>query len=320
MHIALSLAKRGVGITAPNPSVGCVIVKDGRIIGRGHTAEGGRPHAETIAIARAGKKTKGSTAYITLEPCSHHGKTPPCVDALIKAGMKRVIIAAIDPNPKVSGSGVKKLKAAGIKVEVGLLKKEAEEINAGFFKVIKSGRPLVTLKLALTSDGKITMPSGKQQWFTCEEAKNFAHFLRYRNDAIMVGANTIITDDPALTCRLPGLEKFSPVRVVVEGRSKLPEKAKCRPAIIFDGSDLKKVLHALAEKGITRLLVEGGGKLAESFLKEKLVDTLYMIEAPDVVGEKSAPDIKKMLMNNNYLKKISEKKLGRDKVSLYQRR
>src|ERR1700676_4205833 len=203
MRAALSLARRGLGWVAPNPTVGCVIVKEGRVVGRGWTQKGGRPHAETEARARAGKAAKGATAYVSLEPCSHHGKTPPCAEALVAAGIARVVAAVEDPDPRVSGAGIARLCEAGAAVETGLCAAEAAELNAGFFCRGKNGRPLFTLKLATSLDGRIATASGESRWITGPTARERAHLLRATHDAVLVGTDTVIADIPELTCLLP---------------------------------------------------------------------------------------------------------------------
>jgi diaminohydroxyphosphoribosylaminopyrimidine deaminase / 5-amino-6-(5-phosphoribosylamino)uracil reductase len=226
MRAALGLARRGLGRVWPNPAVGCVIVKDGRVVGRGWTQPGGRPHAETEALARAGEAAHGATAYVTLEPCCHWGRTPPCADALIAAGLRRVVVAVEDPDPRVAGGGLAHLRAAGIAVEAGLGAAEAAEINAGFFQRIRFGRPLVTLKLATSLDGRIATASGESRWITGPAARERAHLLRATHDAILVGTDTVIADDPQLTCRLPGLAEHSPVRVVIDRQLRIPPGAR----------------------------------------------------------------------------------------------
>src|SRR5687768_14810985 len=221
MAHALRLAARNLGAVWPNPAVGCVIVaKDGRIAGRGWTARGGRPHAETQALAEARDAARGATAYVTLEPCAHHGQTPPCADALIAGGVARVVAAVRDPDPRVSGGGFAKLAAAGIKLTIGVGEGEARRINAGFFSRVEKGRPLVALKSAESEDGFVAAPG--KRWITADPARRHGHYLRATHDAIMTGIGTVLADDPLLTCRLEGLEERSPIRVVVDSRMRLP--------------------------------------------------------------------------------------------------
>ncbi len=316
MHHALALAERALGTTAPNPAVGCVIVApDGRIVGRGWTGRGGRPHAETIALAQAGEAARGATAYVTLEPCAHHGQTPPCANALIGAGIARVIAAVEDPDPRVSGKGFAMLREAGIDVVTGIGAKAAAEQNAGFFLRVREGRPLVTLKIAQSIDGKTATSTGDSRWITGEAARTFGHLLRARHDAILVGIGTALADDPELTCRLPGLEDRSPLRVVLDTRLKLTEWSKLAqsaaetPTLVFTTAqgggaltacgvevvrvardvrgrpDLEAVLTELGKRGITRLLVEGGATVHASFLDRNLADRLEVFRAPIVLGE-----------------------------------
>ena len=323
MRAALALARRGLGTVWPNPAVGCVIVKDGRVVGRGWTQPGGRPHAETEALAMAGKSASGATVYVTLEPCAHHGKTAPCADALISAGVSRVVVAVQDPDPRVAGKGIDRLRLAGIPVTEGVLHKDASEINAGFFLRVSNGRPLVTLKLASTLDGRIATHSGESRWITGNEARAAAHMLRAETDAIMVGSGTALHDDPDLTCRLPGLVERSPVRVVVDGRLRLPLTSRLvatandvptwlltleggeafrREAYEEAGVDVVEVaagpdgaidlalaLEALAESGVTRVLVEGGAHLAAALLRAGLVDRLVWFRAPRLIGGDGLP-------------------------------
>ncbi len=319
MALALRLAGRGLGRTWPNPAVGCVVVKGGRVVGRGWTQPGGRPHAETEALRRAGAQALGAIAYVTLEPCAHYGRTPPCTMALIRAGVRRVVVATTDPDPRVDGRGIAQLRQAGVEVEFGLLQAEAEALNAGFRLKARAGRPLVTLKLATSLDGRIATRSGASQWLTGEPARARGHWLRATHDAIMVGSGTALADDPSLTCRLPGLEGRSPVRVVLDGRLRLPATSRLaatagevpvwlftRPgaaagapaaALRAGGSELievaaaaeqglalAEVLATLAARGITRLLVEGGAELAAALLRAGLVDRLAWFQAPLVVG------------------------------------
>ena len=358
MRAALVLARRGLGQVWPNPAVGCVIVNDGRVVGRGWTQKGGRPHAETEALARAGAAARGSAAYVTLEPCSHHGKTPPCADALIAAGVARVVVAIEDPDPRVSGSGIARLNAAGIAVETGLCAEEAAELNAGFFCRVKHGRPLVTLKLATSLDGRIATASGESRWITGPAARERAHLLRATHDAVLVGTGTALADDPQLTCRLPGLEDRSPVRVVLDGNLRLPAALRLfaqagqtptwlvtlsgsgrarREALaqqrveIVDaapdsagGIDLAAMLRALGDKGLTRLLVEGGGALAASLLRAGLVDRLVWMRAPLVLGADGVPAIAALNLTNLAaapgFELMSSDVAGGDLIETYRRR
>jgi diaminohydroxyphosphoribosylaminopyrimidine deaminase/5-amino-6-(5-phosphoribosylamino)uracil reductase len=316
MRAALALAARGLGSTWPNPSVGCVIVRDGRVVGRGHTRPGGRPHAETEALRAAAGQTRGATAYVTLEPCCHWGRTPPCTDALIAAGVARVVVALRDPDPRVDGVGLQRLRDAGIAVEVGLLEEEARRVNAGFVKRLAHGLPMVTLKLATTLDGRIATRTGDSQWITGPEARRMAHALRGCHDAVMAGSGTLLADDPELTCRLPGYAAIPTVRVIADARLRTPPDARlfsseapawiatrpgqdptARAALEGRGASLIEVppapggglepealLRALAARGITRLMVEGGAALAASLLRAGLVDRLAWFVAPSLIG------------------------------------
>lgn len=317
MRAALGLARRGLGNTWPNPSVGCVVVKDGQVIGRGVTAPGGRPHAERVALAMAGQAARGADVFVTLEPCCHHGKTPPCTDALIEAGVGRVFVATRDPDHRVNGAGVARLRAAGIEVIEGLMQAEADEAGAGFHSRIVTGRPLVTLKLASTLDGRIATHAGESQWITGEPARRAAHALRGENDAVMVGVGTVMADDPALTCRLPGYKSVPMVRVVADSHlrtrmtASIVATASTTPTWIlhrngvdadrrraFEGAgvrlmevpagsagvDLPASLAALGRAGLTRVMVEGGAQLAAALLRDDLVDRIVWFHAPAVMG------------------------------------
>ncbi|MCB2102598.1 MAG: bifunctional diaminohydroxyphosphoribosylaminopyrimidine deaminase/5-amino-6-(5-phosphoribosylamino)uracil reductase RibD, partial [Rhodobacterales bacterium] len=300
MAAALALARRGLGRVWPNPAVGCVLVRDGRVVGRGWTQPGGRPHAETEALNRAGHAAKEATAYVTLEPCSHHGQTPPCCDALIAAGVARVVVAIKDPDPRVSGRGLAALEAAGIAVTLGVGAAEAEDVTAGFLSRVTRGRPLVTLKVATSLDGRIATATGHSQWITGPQARARGHRLRLENDAVLTGIGTVLADDPALTCRLPGAGDHSPVRVVLDSRLRLPpdsqlartaatvptwvltagapEGMKRRPLedlgvkvipVAADGAgrvDPAPALQALGEAGLSRLLVEPGAAVSGALL------------------------------------------------------
>jgi diaminohydroxyphosphoribosylaminopyrimidine deaminase/5-amino-6-(5-phosphoribosylamino)uracil reductase len=226
MRAALALARRGLGETAPNPSVGCVIVKEGLVVGRGRTGTGGRPHAEVSALATASTAARGATAYVTLEPCNHTGKTGPCTEALIEAGIERVVVGAVDPNPKVNGAGVARLRAAGIEVVTGVLARDCAAVISGFAMVMAQGRPLIRLKLASTLDGKIATASGASQWLTGESSRRAAHAMRGRHDAVMVGVGTVLADDPELTCRIEGFSAAPLVRIVVDSHLRTPLMSK----------------------------------------------------------------------------------------------
>ncbi len=322
MGAALALARRGLGRVAPNPAVGCVLVKEDRVIGRGWTQPGGRPHAETEALARAGAfhgaAAAGATAYITLEPCSHFGKTPPCVEAMIRAGLSRCVVSLEDPDSRVSGRGLERLREAGIAVESGLLAEEAAELNGGYLTRLAQGRPLVTLKLATSLDGKIATEDGDSRWITGEAARRHVHLSRAEHDAVMVGSGTVLADNPRLDVRLSGLETASPWRIVADGRLRLPLSSDlvtraaelttllitrddrtnaellpyrdagievlAVPADQHGDLSLSAALQALAGRGVTRLMVEGGSRLSAALLRLELVDRIHWYRAPCLVG------------------------------------
>lgn len=284
MAYALRIAGRGTGNTAENPAVGCLLVdQQNNLVATGFTAPGGRPHAERRALDMAGDKARGTTAYVTLEPCSHHGQSPPCADALVKAGVKRVVIAATDPDPRVSGRGIEALEAAGIDVTTGVLAERAEHQLRGFFSRQRRHRPHVILKLAVSQDEKIAAAAGQQTAITGPEFKSQVHLLRARADAILVGAGTVRTDAPSLTCRLPGLTDRSPLPVIIgcDKNLTLPPGS-----LHFPGhADLSQLLADLADRGINTLLVEGGARVAESFVAGDLVDEAIIATAPLMIGE-----------------------------------
>jgi diaminohydroxyphosphoribosylaminopyrimidine deaminase / 5-amino-6-(5-phosphoribosylamino)uracil reductase len=355
MRVALALARRGLGAVWPNPAVGCVIVKNGRVVGRGWTQPGGRPHGETEALRRAGQAARGADAYVSLEPCCHWGRTPPCVDALATAGVQRVVVALKDPDPRVAGEGLRQLRAAGLDVEVGLCAEEAAEVNAGFLSRLRLGRPLVTLKFATSLDGRIATASGESQWITGPPARERAHALRASHDAIMVGTGTVIADDPQLTCRLPGLDHRSPVRVVIDRHLRIPPAARLiadapriptwvltlrsaepvrRETFLANGVtlidvdpdregqvDLAAALRALGERGITRLLVEGGAGLVAAFLRARLVDRLVWVHAPLVIGREGVPAIAKLdlaaLVDALAFERLSTEAIGDDVLTTF---
>ncbi len=318
MALALTLGRRGMGRVWPNPAVGCVIVKDGRIVGRGWTADGGRPHAETRALAQARAAAEGGTAYVTLEPCAHHGQTPPCAQALIDAKIARVVIAADDPDSRVAGRGITMLRDAGVTVETGILAAQAMRDHAGFLLRVTQNRPFVTLKLAGTLDGRIATATGESQWITGPEARRAVHMMRARHDAVMVGAGTVRADDPSLTVRGLGIEQ-QPVRVVVSramkiaANNQLGQTAGQVPVWLCHGAeadvsawtakgavslpcatlsnqvDPRSAMAALSQRGMTRVLCEGGGMLAASLLSAGLVDQLVVFSAGTAIGAEGTP-------------------------------
>jgi len=358
MELALTLGRRGQGRTWPNPSVGAVVVKDGVIVGRGWTQAGGRPHAEPEALRRAGEAARGATLYVTLEPCSHVGKSPPCAEAVIAAGIARVVSAIEDPNPEVAGSGHANLRAAGIAVDVGLCATEAAHDHAGHFRRIRDERPHVILKLAVSADDKIGAAGRKPIAISGEAAKTRVHLLRARCDAILVGIGTVLADDPLLTCRLPGMEARSPVRVVLDralrmpGASRLVHSARQTPlwvmaselaeapaaamlgaagaevirvaeTVTSPGLDLPAVLHALAKKGITRLLAEGGSRVASSFVAADLVDEVWLLRGPEAVGADGVAALDALplaaITQSPGFKVRASESLDKDTLAIYER-
>ena len=318
MTLAFALGRRNLGRTWPNPAVGAVIVKDNILVGRGWTQPGGRPHAEIEALRHAKKAAQGATLYVTLEPCSHHGKTPPCADAIIKAGIARVVSALEDPNPEVTGSGHKRLAEKGIKVDVGLGAEEARRVHAGHITRVTKRRPYVILKMAVSADGKAGLAGRQPAPITGDVARVRVWQMRASSDAIMVGIGTVLSDNPQLTCRLPGMFERSPVRVVLDATLKLPLMTSAvatvretptwvftssRPSAIaeeilqqkgckvFRVSDddgqlnLEEVLKVLAEQGITRVMVEGGPKLAGSMAAARLVDEVALLRGARMIGD-----------------------------------
>ncbi len=356
MALSLALGRRGQGRTWPNPAVGAVIVKDGVIVGRGWTQAGGRPHAEVEALQRAGDAARGATLYVTLEPCSHHGKSPPCADAVISAGIARVVSAIEDPNPDVAGQGHARLRAAGIAVDVGLGAAEAAHDHAGHFRRIRDKRPHVILKLAVSSDDKIAAAGHRPVAISGDAARSRVHLLRAQCDAILVGIGTVLADDPLLTTRLPGMEAQSPVRVVLDrslripGSSRLVHSARETPLWVMTsnlaeapaamklgaagaqvirvaaappGLDLQAVLHALAEKNITRLLVEGGSRVASSFVAADLVDEMWLLRGPDPIGAAGVPALDALPLSavtqSPRLKVRASESLQNDTLTIYER-
>jgi diaminohydroxyphosphoribosylaminopyrimidine deaminase / 5-amino-6-(5-phosphoribosylamino)uracil reductase len=358
MQLALTLGRRGLGRSWPNPAVGAVLVKDGVIIGRGWTQASGRPHAETEAIARAGVAARNATLYVTLEPCSHFGKTPPCADAIIAAGITRVVSAIEDPNPEVAGQGHARLRASGITVDIGLGAAEAARDHAGHFRRFRDKRPHVILKLAVSSDDKIAEAGHKPVAITGEAAKARVHLLRAQCDAVMVGIGTVQSDDPLLTCRLPGMEAHSPVRVVLDrslrisGTSRLVQSARQTPLWVMTSTvaeapaaaklgaagaqviripgtsttprlDVTAVLNVLAERGITTLLVEGGARVASSFVAAGLIDEFWLLRGRDSIGAGGVAALDALplsaLTRSPTLKQRASEMLQHDLLTIYER-
>ena len=317
MEMALRLAEKARGRTSPNPLVGAVLVKDGRIVGTGFHQKAGFPHAEVEALGEAGAQARGAHLYLNLEPCSHTGRTPPCCDALIKAGIKKVTAAMEDPNPLVSGKGLEKLRRAGIEVETGLLEKEARRLNEIFIKFITTRRPFVILKSAASLDGKIALAGGHSQWITGEESRRRVHEIRDEVDAILVGVNTVLRDDPRLTARIEGRETKNPARVILDSSLRLPENARALLdadktkifvaalkkadkekvrrledrgiTVLFPGEkegeiDLFALMGLLGEREITSVLVEGGSRVNASVLSSGIADKAIFFFAPKIIG------------------------------------
>jgi len=321
MSVALGLGRRGLGATAPNPPVGAVLIAPdptgGRVLGRGWTGRGGRPHAERIALERAGAAARGATLYVTLEPCSHHGVTPPCADAVIEAGVARVVAAAMDPDPRVSGRGVARLRAAGLAVTLGVGRAEAARLNAGHIARVTLGRPHVALKLAVSRDGKVAAAGRKPVPISGEASRARVHLMRAEADAILVGVGTVLADDPALTCRLPGMAARSPIRVVLDSQLRTPPAARLvataretptwiigtedapvdreralraagvevmRVAAVGGRCALPETLQLLALRGVTRLMVEGGPAVASALLAADLIDEATIVTGPGTLG------------------------------------
>ena len=357
MDMALTLARRGLGQTWPNPAVGCVLVRGGQVVGQGWTQAGGRPHAETVALDEAGPAALGATAFVTLEPCSHQGETAPCADALIAAGIARVVVAVRDPDPRVNGRGMARLQESGVQVSEGLRSAEAAALNAGFITRVSSGRPIVTLKVASTLDGRIATLSGQSQWITGSAARAVAHGLRARHDAVMVGSNTALVDDPELTCRLPGWTGRQPVRVIADGRLRLPltgrlvasaasvptwlitlaqgdrdrMQAYRDAGIVVIGVperetgvlDLVAALRLLGDKGLTRVLVEGGSVLAAGLLKDDLVDAIAWFRSPSAIGGDGLPSLQPLgvetLDQIRPFERVAVRPIGDDMLETYRR-
>jgi len=322
MQMALELAARAKGRTSPNPMVGAVVVKDGRVVGQGYHARAGTPHAEINALREAGELAEGATLYVTLEPCCHHGRTGPCTEAVIKARVNRVVVAMTDPNPLVAGEGIQKLRNAGIEVVCGVLEQDARRLNEVFIKYITTRKPYVVLKTAMSLDGKIATAHGESQWITGAESREYVHRLRDRYDAILVGVDTVLADDPSLTTRLPAGWGKDPIRVVLDSQARTPHTARVviqnseAPTLIITapgapqervqllkeagaqvievpgdegGIDLASLLAELGQREITSVLVEGGARVNGSFVTGNLVDKVYWFIAPKLIGGITAP-------------------------------
>jgi diaminohydroxyphosphoribosylaminopyrimidine deaminase/5-amino-6-(5-phosphoribosylamino)uracil reductase len=354
MALALALGRRGLGNTWPNPAVGSVIVKDGVIVARGWTQAGGRPHAEIEALRRAKKLAEGATLYVTLEPCSHHGKSPPCADAIIKAGIARVVSAMEDPNPEVKGQGHARLRDKGIAVDVGLMNEEAARAHAGHIMRVTEIRPCVTLKLAVSADGKSGLAGRKTAVITGDAARTRVFQMRAEHDAILVGIGTVLADNPHLTCRLPGMFERSPVRVVLDAQLRVPlassvvatvretptwvfasrdastiaedvlQQRGCKVFRVPDASgtlDLDQVLKVLASEGITRLMVEGGPTVAAGFVKSGLVDEAIFLHGEKTIGADGIDPLEGMALSalTKKLKARGSETLGADTLEAFER-
>ncbi|MBC7326502.1 bifunctional diaminohydroxyphosphoribosylaminopyrimidine deaminase/5-amino-6-(5-phosphoribosylamino)uracil reductase RibD [bacterium] len=343
MKLCLKLAKKGKGFVSPNPLVGAVVVKEGRIIGRGYHPRYGAPHAEVYALEEAGEDARNADLYVNLEPCAHYGKTPPCVQAIIKAGIKRVVVGMVDPNPMVNGKGIEKLREVGIEVEVGVLEEEARKLNEAYIKFITEGVPFVALKMAQSIDGKIATKTGESKWITGERARRMVHKLRSEYDAVLVGCGTILADDPSLTSHGLGRD---PVRIVLDGKGKVPLSARvfrndvkrfvftttyASPSwieglrnigvevIVSEGEevDVREMLKELGKRGIASLLVEGGGETSASFLESGVVDKIFFFFAPLIIGGRDAKTSVEgkgcqNLKDAIRLKKLKIRKIGED--------
>jgi diaminohydroxyphosphoribosylaminopyrimidine deaminase/5-amino-6-(5-phosphoribosylamino)uracil reductase len=359
MALALALGRRGLGRTWPNPAVGAVVVRDDGagpvIVGRGGTQAGGRPHAETEALRRAGDAARGATLYVTLEPCSHHGRTAPCADAIITAGIARVVSALEDPNPQVAGAGHRRLVESGISVEIGPGAAEARRVHAGHIRRVRDGRPHVTIKLAVSADGKAGLAGRRPAVITEEAARARVHLLRAQNDAVLTGIGTALADDPLLTCRLPGMENRSPVRVVLDSKLRLSAESRlavtardpplwiiasdgapsreealgAKGAEVFrmpgseDKLDLPTVLKLVAGRGITRLMVEAGPILAAAFLQADLVDEAMLLRSPKLLGAEAIDALEGLpleaLIQSSRLVSAGAEQIGADTAEFYWR-
>lgn len=352
MRLVLNLALKAEGHTSPNPMVGAVVVKSGKVISKGYHKKAGLPHAEIVALRKAGSKARGGDLYVNLEPCCHQGRTSPCTEGIIAAGIKRVVMGIRDPNHLVSGKGIRCLRKNGIEVVTGVLKRDCEKLNESFFKYIRTGRPWVILKSALSLDGKIATRSGDSQWITGSKARDYVHQLRNRVDAVLIGAGTVRVDDPQLTVRLKKGGMKNPVRVIVVGKNSIPVSAR-----VFNNADRERVIYAtatdlplirrnklqkmgvevllikrkkgqvdlsqlmgkLGTMGITSVMIEGGSEVSGNVLKEKLIDKIIYFLAPKIIGGKGAPGPVggkgiSQLKDGLQIKNMTVSKLGEDLV------
>jgi len=351
--MAIALARRGLGNTWPNPAVGCVLTKGGLVIARGWTQPSGRPHAEAEALKAAGEAARGSTAYVTLEPCSHHGRTPPCCDALIAAGVRRVVIACQDPDARVNGEGIARLQAAGVEVITGVGEAEAATDLQGFLLRVGQKRPQFTLKVATSLDSRIALADGASQWITGPEARAAGHMLRASHDGILIGRGTAVADDPTLTCRLPGLKHRSPVRIVLDSHLQTPTVGRLAMSIreaplwlfclqvgahgdaarrwmdigasvvVLPDLSPRAVAAALAERGLTRVLIEGGSSISASFTGAGLVDRIEWFRSGSLIGGDGLAALGALGMTSldacPEYRRIEARPLGKDVLERYVR-
>ena len=350
MKNALNISLRGIGNTWPNPSVGVVVVKNDQIISRGWTQPGGKPHAEIVALKK--KIFFGATLYTTLEPCSHHGKTPPCVDQIIKSKINRVVIGLKDPNPKINGKGIRKLKKKKIKVTIGVLQKEIKKIHFGFFYKIKKNKPFIASKIAISKNGKMMNP--KKEWITSEVSRKYGNFLRSKYDAIITGINTVLKDNPLLNCRHYGMENLSPVRFILDSNLRIKENlkivktAKDIRTYVFTNKnnkekimklkklglkikilnkslekiDLKKAMFVIAKMGFNNVLLESGPNLNSAFLKNNLINKIYYFQSNNIIKSNEITlmeSLKKKRIENLNFKHLSSKNINGDILKIYEK-
>jgi diaminohydroxyphosphoribosylaminopyrimidine deaminase/5-amino-6-(5-phosphoribosylamino)uracil reductase len=350
MKNALNISLRGIGNTWPNPSVGVVVVKNDQIISRGWTQPGGKPHAEIVALKK--KNFFGATLYTTLEPCSHHGKTPPCVDQIIKSKINRVVIGLKDPNPKINGKGIRKLKKKKIKVTIGVLQKEIKKIHFGFFYKIKKNKPFIASKIAISKNGKMINP--KKEWITSEVSRKYGNFLRSKYDAIITGINTVLKDNPLLNCRHYGMENLSPVRFILDSNLRIKENlkivktAKDIRTYVFTNKnnkekimklkklglkikilnknlekiDLKKAMFVIAKMGFNNVLLESGPNLNSAFLKNNLINKIYYFQSNNIIKSNEITlmeSLKKKRIENLNFKHLSSKNINGDILKIYEK-